>query len=94
MSATRNKSHAPIIRTRVVHWLIVVMVLTLILWFGFIFLGRALCSIAIEQIAEFTNTRIETALVKFRPNGSVSIEKLVVSPHKKADPNQVPSHDS
>jgi len=52
------------------------------------FLGRTLCKIAIGQIAELTNTKIETASVKFHYNGSVFIEDLVISPYKKQSPGQ------
>ena len=41
---------------------------------------RVLRQIAIAQIAELTNTKIETESVKFNFDGSVSIEKLVVRP--------------
>ncbi|MFC1677805.1 hypothetical protein ACFL3G_12190 [Planctomycetota bacterium] len=42
--------------------------------------GRALKRIAIQQIAEFTNTHIRTASVNFDFDGSVYIEKLIVEP--------------
>ena len=46
-------------------------------------IGRALRHIAIGQIAELTNAKIKTKSVKFNFDGSVVIEKLVISPHQE-----------
>ncbi len=89
MPAKQNKSAAARIVRRIIRWLVAVSILAVVLWFGFMLLGRVLCHIAIGQIAELTNTRIETGSVDFRPNGSVFIEKLVISPYKKAGPGKV-----
>jgi hypothetical protein len=50
---------------------------------AFVLVGRALCHIAIGQIAELTNTKITTKSVDFNFDGSVVIEKLVISPYQK-----------
>ena len=49
---------------------------------AFVLVGRALCHIAIGQIAELTNTKITTKSVDFNFDGSVVIEKLVISPYQ------------
>jgi len=85
MRADRKTSRVRRIAGRLIRWLVGLSILTVVLWLGFILLGRALCHIAIGQIAELTNTRIEAGSVDFRLNGSVFIEKLVISPYKKAD---------
>lgn len=45
--------------------------------------ARALPHIAVGQIAELTNTKIEAESVDFNIDGSVFIKKLVVRPYKK-----------
>lgn len=47
--------------------------------------GRALKRIAIQQIAEFTNTNIRTASVNFDFDGSVHIDGLIVEPRERAE---------
>ncbi|MHC4122272.1 MAG: hypothetical protein ACYSSI_01760 [Planctomycetota bacterium] len=46
--------------------------------------GRALCKIALFQIARLTNTKIKTSSVNFKLNGSVFIKELVINPEKPA----------
>lgn len=73
---------------RVVRWLVVLAIMGVLSWYGFIFGGRMLCRIAISQMAELTNTEIETGSVDFRSNGSVFIEELVINPQENEDPNK------
>jgi len=68
---------------RIFRLLLAVVILAGVLWLVFLLVGRALCHISIGQIAELTNTRIQTESVVFRTDGSVSIEKLVISPYRK-----------
>lgn len=68
---------------RLFRWLLTLMILAGVLWLAFLLVGRALCHISIGQIAELTNTKIETKSVDFNTDGSVSIEKLVIRPYKK-----------
>lgn len=63
------------------------------LWLAFILTGNVLCKIALEQIAELTNTKITTELVDFNINGSVLIKELVIrpeqpSPHQERGPQK------
>ncbi len=67
----------------VIRWLVEVMILAVLLWLFFILAGRALCHIALDQIAEITNTKIKTKSVNFHTDGSVIIKKLVISPYEK-----------
>ena len=73
---------------RVARWLIVLAIIGVVSWFGFLFVGRALCRIAISQMADLTNTTIKTGSVDFRSNGSVFIEQLVVNPKEKQGPDE------
>ena len=67
----------------VIRWLVEVLILAALLWLFFILAGRALCHIALAQIAELTNTKIDTGSVDFHTDGSVLIKELVVSPYEK-----------
>ncbi len=66
----------------VIRWLVEVLILAALLWLFFILAGRALCHIALSQIAELTNTKIKTESVNFHTDGSVIIKELVISPYK------------
>ncbi len=65
-----------------IRWLVEVLILAALLWLFFILAGRALCHIALGQIAELTNTKIKTESVNFNTDGSVLIKELVISPYK------------
>ncbi|MHC4486868.1 MAG: hypothetical protein ACYS4T_16945 [Planctomycetota bacterium] len=67
----------------IIRWLLGGLVLAVLLWLFFILAGRALCHIAIGQIAELTNTRIEAESIDFHTDGSVFIGNLVISPYKR-----------
>ena len=69
----------------VIRWLAEVLILVVLLWLFFILAGRALCHIALSQIAELTNTKIKTESVNFHTDGSVLIKELVISPYEKRD---------
>src|SRR4030043_2169856 len=69
---------------RIVHtWLVKGVILVLCLWLAFILAGEVLCKIALNQIAELTNTEITTESVNFNINGSVLIKKFVVRPDRQ-----------
>lgn len=72
--------HSVVVRLtrRVLITVLVVCMLAAGLWVGYIRGGRFLCRIAIEQMAEMTNTRIATESVEFNPDGSVVIQGLSV----------------
>jgi len=67
----------------VIRWLAEFLILVVLLWLFFILAGRALCHIALSQIAELTNTKIKTESVNFHTDGSVLIKELVISPYEK-----------
>jgi hypothetical protein len=67
----------------VTRWLVEVLILAALLWLFFILAGRALCHIALSQIAQLTNTKIRKESVDFNTDGSVVIKKLVVGPSEK-----------
>lgn len=53
------------------------------LWLAFILTGEVLCEIALDQIAELTDTKITTESVDFNVNGSVYIRELVIRPEQQ-----------
>ncbi|NQT02019.1 MAG: hypothetical protein HQ580_08355 [Planctomycetes bacterium] len=65
-----------------IRWLVEVLILAVLLWLFFILAGRALCHIALAQIAELTNTKIKTESVHFHTDGSVLIKELIISPYE------------
>jgi hypothetical protein len=68
-------------------WLLGVLLLVLVLWIVFVLAGRALPHIAIGQIAELTNAKVQVKSIDFNRDGSVFIEKLVISPYRKRGPD-------
>jgi hypothetical protein len=68
--------------------------LAVLLWVFYIAAGRALCYIAMRQIAGLTNTRIRTESVEFHTDGSVYIKNLVIGPYHVTDPYQEQSNDT
>jgi len=62
-----------------------VLLLAAVLWFIFALAGSVLRKIAVAQLAELTNTKVVAESVKFRLNGSVLIEKLVIAPHRQTE---------
>ncbi|MBN2138987.1 MAG: AsmA-like C-terminal domain-containing protein [Sedimentisphaerales bacterium] len=88
MAAEQNMPLLVGIARKVIRWIVVFAILAIAAWFGFMFLGRILCRNAISQIAELTNTRIDTASVDFRNNGSVFIKELVITADETAESAQ------
>jgi hypothetical protein len=81
----------PLKPKRIIRWLVSCAILAVLSWIFFIFAGRALCYVAIQQIGELTNTKIKTESVDFRTNGSVYIKNLVIRPEQKQEQEQ--DHD-
>jgi len=71
----------------IIRRLFVAVLLAVILWLVFVLAGRALPHIAIGQIAELTNTKVQVKSIDFNLDGSVFIEKLVISPYRKQGPD-------
>jgi len=67
----------------IIRWLVEVLILAVLIWIFFILAGRALCHIALAQIAGLTNTEISTESVNFHTDGSVIIKQLEVRPYEK-----------
>jgi len=66
----------------IIRWLCKGLILAVVLWLVFILAGRALRQIAIGQIVELTNAKVEAKSVDFKLDGSVFIEKLVIRPYQ------------
>jgi len=58
------------------------VLLAVLLWVFYIAAGRALCYIAMRQIAGLTNTKIRTESVAFHSDGSVYIKDFTISPYE------------
>lgn len=79
---TRNSRLKSIVR-----WFFGGLLLVVVLWLVFVLAGRALPHIAIGQIAELTNTKVRFKSIDFNLDGSVFIEKLVISPYRRQGPD-------
>ena len=79
MLKIKNQESKPV---NTIRWFVSLLVLAALVWLLYIYAGRALCHIAIGQIAELTNTKIKIGSVDFNTDGSVSIENIVVSPRR------------
>ncbi len=79
MTRIKNQDSKPI---NTIRWFASLLVLAVLLWLLYIYAGRALCHIAIGQIAELTNTKIKIGSVDFHTDGSVSIEDIIISPRR------------
>lgn len=71
----------------VVRWLLGVLLLVVVLWLIFVLAGRALPHIAIGQIAELTNARVQVKSVDFNLDGSVFIEEFIIRPYRGLGPD-------
>ncbi|MEA3224586.1 MAG: hypothetical protein U9Q07_01455, partial [Planctomycetota bacterium] len=80
MARHKSRNSKPIGRSRRI---LAGLILLALVWPFYILAGRALCYIALRQIAELTNTKIETESVSFRTNGSVLIKKLAFKPSQQ-----------
>ena len=84
MPVNSNKSTKTGNSKRIFHpWPVRVLILAFCLWLAFILTGKVLCEIALDQIAELTNTKITTKSVDFNINGSVFIKELVIRPEQQ-----------
>ncbi len=88
-SDVQNSKHRTVTRRLLTYALLVVL-----LWVFYIAAGRALCYVAMRQIAGLTNTKIRTESVKFHTDGSVYIKNLVVGPYHATDPYQQQSDET
>ncbi|MFC1739794.1 hypothetical protein ACFL1G_12220, partial [Planctomycetota bacterium] len=68
-----------------VRLLIGLLVLAVLLLLFFILAGRALCKIALDQIADMTGTKITDKSVNFHFNGSVTIRGLLIRPESETE---------
>jgi len=68
---------------KILHWLVASLLLTPVLWLLYIEAGRAVSYFIIRHIAELTNTSILARSIEFQTDGSVVIEKLVISPKNR-----------
>ena len=66
---------------RILDFLILVTVLLL----AYILAGRSLRQVAVAQLAELTNAKIKAQSIDFNFDGSVSIEKLVITPEQESE---------
>ncbi|MEK7992523.1 MAG: hypothetical protein AAB403_01850, partial [Planctomycetota bacterium] len=77
-SDVKNLRHRTIFRR-----FLMCLLLAGLLWVFYIAAGRALCYIAMRQIAGLTNTKIRTESVAFHSDGSVYIKNFTISPYEQ-----------
>jgi small nuclear ribonucleoprotein (snRNP)-like protein len=70
---------------RAARWFLEFVTTSVLIWVAFVLGGRALPQIAIGQLSDLTNTKIDVKSVEFRFDGSVFIKDLVVRPRNSAD---------
>jgi uncharacterized protein YpmS len=81
-------------RVKTIRRLVAYALLPILLWVFYIAAGRALCYIAMRQIAGLTNTKITTESVEFHTDGSVYIKNLVIGPYNVRNPYEKPSNET
>ena len=64
----------------IVRGVLLLVLIAVLGWYGYIYTGKLLCRIAIRQIGELTGTSISTGSISYQPNGSVFINDLVIKP--------------
>jgi hypothetical protein len=79
---TQLKTQNSKLKTKI-FWFLKGLVLVFCLWLVFILAGRVLRQIAITQIEELTNTKVDAKSIKFKLNGSVFAEGLVIGSEGK-----------
>ncbi|MHC4571515.1 MAG: hypothetical protein ACYS0C_05515 [Planctomycetota bacterium] len=83
MSVSSEESVKAASAKRIFGWPLKVLVVLAVLWLVFILAGRVLRPIAVAQIAELTNTKINVESIDFNLDGSVFIKELVIRPNQK-----------
>jgi len=77
-------------RKKIRGWLLAGLVLVAALWLVFILTGRVLRRIAIAQITELTNAKIDAESINFNLDGSVLIQNLIIRPYQsQSDDNAI-----
>ncbi len=71
--------------SKAARWFLEFAATSVLIWAVFVLGGRTLPQIAIGQLSDLTNTKIDAKSVKFRFDGSVYIKDLVVRPRDSAD---------
>ena len=66
-------------------WFLEFVATSVLIWVAFVLGGRALPQIAIGQLSDLTNTKIDVKSVEFRFDGSVFVKDIVVRPRNLAD---------
>ena len=70
---------------RAARWFLEFAATSVLIWVAFVLGGRVLPQIAIGQLSDLTNTKIDVKSVEFRFDGSVFIKDLVIRPRNSAD---------
>lgn len=70
---------------RAARWFLEFAGTSVLIWVAFVLGGRVLPQIAIGQLSDLTNTKIDVKSVEFRFDGSVFVKDIVVRPRNSAD---------
>jgi hypothetical protein len=70
---------------RAIRWFLEFAAFGILIWIAFAIGGKVLPQIAVKQLSDLTNTRIDVKSIEFRFDGSVYIKDLVIRPKNPAD---------
>ncbi len=70
---------------RAIRWFLEFAAFGILIWLAFAIGGRLMPQIALKQLSDLTNTRINVKSIEFRFDGSVFIKDLVVRPKNAAN---------
>lgn len=68
---------------KITRWLIRVLFIVVVLWAVGVLTGRALLHVTMGQIIKLTSSKVAFESIDYNFDGSVSLEKLVISPYQK-----------
>ncbi len=70
---------------RAIRWFLEFVAFGILIWLAFTIGGRLLPQIALKQLSDLTNTKIDVKSIEFRFDGSVFIKDLVIKPKNPAN---------
>src|SRR3974390_1530843 len=81
---SEKKEKKPQGSNRAIRWILEFAAFAFLIWLIFDISGKFLPQIALKQLSELTNTRIEASSIDFRFDGSVFINDLIIKPKLSA----------
>jgi hypothetical protein len=72
-------------KNKAIRWFLEFAAFGILIWLAFAIGGKVLPQIALKQLSELTNTRIDVKSIEFRYDGSVFIQDLLIRPKNAAN---------